>query len=141
MKKLIFILFSVCIFNAVAQSTSPRFGTASNKDNTFRTLTNKLVTVTDASGADSVTLAPNGYNNIVVVNALDSLTFKSPTVTKCYLGDELTLVINGTSGDKVKFTGTNWVSAGTATLSSGLNAVIRFVFNGSKWIEASRVVQ
>lgn len=141
MKKLIFILFSVCIFNAVAQSTSPRFGTTSNKDNTFRTLTNKLVTVTDAAGADSVTLEPTGFNNVINVSALDSLTFKSPTVTKCYLGDELTMVIVGTSGDKIKFTGTNWVSAGTATLSSGLNAIIRFVFNGAKWVEASRVVQ
>jgi len=60
---------------------------------------------------------------------------------KCFLGDELTLLITGTSGDKVKFTGSNWVSAGTATLSSGLKAVIKFVFDGAKWVEASRVVQ
>lgn len=141
MKKLIFILFTVCIFNAVAQSTSPRFGTTSNKDNTYRTLTNKLVTVTDAAGADSVTLAPNGFNNIINVSALDSLTFKSPTVTKCFLGDKMTLLVTGTSGDKLKFTGSNWVSAGTATLSAGLKAVITFIFDGAKWVEASRVVQ
>lgn len=141
MKKLIFILFSVCIFNAVAQSTSPRFGTTSNKDNTFRTLTNKLVTVTDAAGADTVTLATTGYNNLVKIAALDSLTLGSPTVTKCFLGDKMTLLVTGTSGDKLKFTGSNWVSAGTATLSSGLKAVITFIFDGAKWVESSRVVQ
>lgn len=141
MKKLIFILFSVCIFNAVAQSTSPRFGTASNKDNTYRTLTNKLVTVTDAAGADTVTIATTGYNNLVKIAALDSLTLGSPTVTKCYLGDQMTLLVTGTSGDKLKFTGSNWVSAGTATLSSGLKAVITFIFDGAKWVESSRVVQ
>lgn len=141
MKKLIFILFSVCIFNAVAQSTSPRFGTVSNKDNTFRTLTNKLVTVTDAAGADTVTLATTGYNTLVKIAALDSLTLGSPTVTKCFLGDQMTLLVTGTSGDKLKFTGSNWVSAGTATLSSGLKAVITFIFDGAKWVESGRVVQ
>ena len=141
MKKVLFILSIIFATNAIAQSTSPRFGTTKNKDNTFRTLTNKLVSVTDVDGADSVTLSPSGYNNLINVSALDSLTFKSPTVTNCYLGDELTMVIVGTSGDKIKFTGTTWVSAGTATLSSGLNAVIRFVFNGNEWVEASRVVQ
>lgn len=141
MKKLIFILFSVCIFNAVAQSTSPRFGTVSNKDNTFRTLTNKLVTVTDAAGADTVTLATTGYNNLIKIAALDSLTLGSPTVTKCFLGDQMTLLVTGTSGDKLKFTGSNWVSAGTATLSSGLKAVITFIFDGAKWVESGRVVQ
>jgi hypothetical protein len=99
------------------------------------------VSVTDAAGADSVTLAPNGFNNIINVSALDSLTFKSPTVTKCFLGDKMTLLVTGTSGDKVKFTGSNWVSAGTATLSAGLKAVIEFIFDGAKWVESSRVVQ
>ena len=141
MKKLIFILFSACIFNAVAQSTSPRFGTTSNKDNTFRTLTNKLVTVTDAAGADTVTLATTGYNNLIKIAALDSLTLGSPTVTKCFLGDQMTLLVTGTSGDKLKFTGPNWISAGTATLSSGLKAVITFIFDGAKWVESGRVVQ
>jgi hypothetical protein len=74
------------------------------------------------------------------VAALDSLTFKSPTVTNSYYGDQITLQITGTSGDLIKFTGTNWVSAGTATLSSGLNAIITFRFNGTKWVEQSRVV-
>lgn len=141
MKNLIALFAFIFTISAVnAQSTSPRFGTAKNTDNTGRVLTFKLVSVTDAAGADSVTIAPNAWETIYKVAALDSLTFKSPTVTNSYYGDQITLQITGTSGDLIKFTGTNWVSAGTATLSSGLNAIITFRFNGTKWVEQSRVV-
>lgn len=143
MKKL-FALVIVCaafVASATAQSTSPRFGTAKNQDNTGRALNYKLITVTDAAGADSATLVTNAWETVVKVAALDSITFKSPVVTNAYYGDNLVLIISGTSGDLVKFTGSNWASAGTATLSSGAVAIIRFRFNGTKWVEESRVVQ
>lgn len=123
-----------------AQSTSPRFGTAKNTDNTGRVLTYKLVSVTDAAGADTVILRPNAWETIYKVAALDSLTLGQPVLTNAYYGDAIILQITGTSGDLIKFTGSNWVSAGTATLSSGLNAIITFRFNGTKWVEQSRVV-
>jgi hypothetical protein len=53
----------------------------------------------------------------------------------------MVLLVSGTSGDKLKFTGANWLSAGVATLSSGAVAVIEFVFNGAKWQEKTRTVQ
>lgn len=141
MKNLILAFLAVFAFGSIqAQSTSPRFGTTKSTDNTGRVLTFKLVSVTDAAGADSVTIAPNAWETIYKVAALDSITFKSPTVTNSYYGDQITIQVTGTSGDLVKFTGTNWVSAGTATLSTGLNAIITFRFNGSKWVEQSRVV-
>lgn len=141
MKKILFVLFTICTLAAVAQSTSPRFGTTAGRDNTFRTLTCKLTALTDAAGADSATLSTSAYNTLVTIAVLDSFALKSPTVTKAFLGDQLTIIATGTSGDMLKFTGTNWVSAGTATLSSGLKAVVRFIFDGAKWVEASRVVQ
>lgn len=142
MKKIFAFVFALACFSVVnAQSTSPRFGTLKNQDNTGRVLTYKLVSVTDAAGADSVTIAPNAWETIYKVAALDSITFKSPTVTNCYYGDIVTLIVTGTSGDLVKFTGSNWISQGTATLSSGLKAIIRFRFDGAKWVEESRVVQ
>lgn len=142
MKNIFALFIALVAFTAVnAQSTSPRFGTTKNSDNTGRVLTYKLVSVTDAAGADSVTIAPNAWETIYKVAALDSITFKSPVVTNSYYGDQVTLQITGTSGDLIKFTGSNWVSTGTATLSSGLNAIITFRFNGTKWVEQSRVVQ
>ena len=143
MKKLfsLLVIFAITLTAVNAQSTSPRYGTAKNQDNTGRLLTYALVNVTDADGADSVTIAPNAWETIYKVAATDSLTFKSPTVSRSYYGDIVTLFITGTSGDKIKFTGSNWISQGTATLSSGLKAIIRFRFDGAKWVEESRVVQ
>jgi hypothetical protein len=141
MKNILLVLSVLFATVAFSQSTSPRWGTTAGRDNSYRGLQLKKITVTDEAGADSTTLAPSAYNTLVAVAVLDSFTFKSPTVTKCSQGDEMTLLCTGTSGDKVKFTGTNWVSTGTATLSSGLKAIIRFIFDGAKWVEASRVVQ
>lgn len=144
MKKFLFALFAFTLAFAIgadAQSTSPRFGTTKNSDNTGRVLTYKLVTVTDAAGADSVTIAPNAWETIYKIAALDSLVLKSPNVKTSYYGDQITLIVTGTSGDTVGFTGTNWVSAGTITLSSGLKAIVTFRFDGAKYVEQSRVVQ
>ena len=141
MKQLFFILLAAITFGSFAQSTTPRFGTTAGRDITYRPLTLKLQSLTDAAGADSTTITTSAYSTLVKIAVLDSFTLKSPTVTKAFLGDEMTILAAGSSGDLLKFTGTNWVSAGTATLSSGATAVIKFIFNGAKWVEASRVVQ
>ena len=142
MKKLLIVLFAICFTVAAnAQSTSPRFGTTKSQDNTGRVLNYKLVSVTDAAGADSVVSKASAWETVYKVATTDSITFKQPVVTDCYYGDQITIMAAGASGTKVKFTGSNWVSAGTATLSSGLNAIITFRFNGTKWVEQSRVVQ
>jgi len=133
--------FSLFSLSVVAQSTTPRFGLTPNSDQSSRVLNNNMVTVTDTTGADSTVLSIHAYNSLVKVALLDSFTLKSPTVSGCYFGDKLTLVCTGTSGDKLKFTGSNWVSTGTATLSSGLKAIISFIFDGAKWVESARVVQ
>jgi hypothetical protein len=135
------IAISAFAFAASAQSTAPRFGTTKNKDNTYRTLTNGYTAITDAAAADSVTITPNKHNNIYRITMTDSLYMASPVITSSYAGDRITLVISGASGTKLKFAGTNFQSAGTATLSSGLYAVISFIFSGTKWVESARVVQ
>lgn len=148
MKKILFFIMlltvglTVATFESDAQSTSPRFGTATNRDNTYRGMTLGYQAITEAAGTDSSTLAPTKFMNYVYVTlAADSLYFKSPTITSCYRGDQLQIIASGASGTKLKFAGTNWQSAGTATLSSGLFAVINFVFSGAKWVEVSRTVQ
>ncbi len=142
MKKLfalIAFVFAVAVVNA--QSTSPRFGTAKNQDNTGRVLTYTYNTWTDAQGADSTAITPNAYQSYYRVALVDSFTVKNPVVTRSYAGDRITIIASGASGKFLKFTGSNWISGGTATLSSGGRAVISFVFDGAKWVEAGRVVQ
>ena len=125
-----------------AQSTSPRFGTLKNQDNTGRVLTYKLISVTDAAGADTTIIKANAFTTLVKVASVDSVMFGQPVVTSCAYGDKLEIIATATTGTpKLKFTGDKWKSAGTATMSTGLRAVINFVFDGSKWVEYSRVVQ
>lgn len=141
MKKLLFILLVAMSFTASAQYTSPRFGTVPGEDNTGRTLTYGFRKINDAAGADSTTIFTNVYSSVLQVAMVDSFTFKSPNVKQSYATDRLTIVATGASGNKVKFTGSNWIAAGTATLSTGGRAVINFIFDGAKWVEAGRVVQ
>lgn len=143
MKKILSIIFLLSLsFAMFAQSTSPRFGTLKNQDNTGRALNYKLVSVTDATGVDSVVLKPNAYTTIYNVTLKDSLTFKQPTVTNCYLGDKVEIILTAPSGTPfLKFYGTNWKTAGKATLSTGLKGIINLVFDGAKWVEEGRYIQ
>ncbi|CAB4136040.1 hypothetical protein UFOVP579_12 [uncultured Caudovirales phage] len=142
MKNLIVLLIALVSFTltTTAQSTTPRWGNGVSSDNTGRALNWKYQTVTDATGADSTTLAPSAYQTVVRVAVIDSFYFKSPVVTKSYAGDNLMIVASGASGKKVKFAGTNFISAGTATISTNGRAVICFIFDGAVWVEKSRVV-
>jgi len=124
-----------------AQHTTPRFGTVPGDDNTGRVLTYKYISSTDGSGADSLYLIPSAYKTIIRVALTDSFTLKNPSVIKSYTGDNIVIVASGGSGKKLKFTGANWLSTGTATLSSVGRAVITFIFDGAKWVEVDRTVQ
>lgn len=125
-----------------AQSTAPRWGTSLKNDNTFRTLTNRYISVVDGAAADSVAIFPQDFQTIYRITLSDSLCLKQPTVTSSFAGDRIMLIASASSGTpKLKFSGSNWITAGTATLSSGLRAVIVLVFDGAKWVEVSRVVQ
>lgn len=148
MKKIIFgllLMASVFVTNTTeAQSTSPRFGTRAAEDNTYRKMTLGYTSITDAAAFDSLRIAPTRFNNIYRVALTDSFRFGFPTVTRCFAGDELTIIASGASGNKVTFTttaGTTWRTAGTATLSTNARAVLKFIFDGAVWVEVSRVVQ
>jgi hypothetical protein len=143
MKKLFAIIFLLSISLAMfAQSTSPKFGTLKNQDNTGRILNYKLVALTDATGNDSIAVKPNAYTTIYKIAMKDSLTLKAPVVTYCNLGDKIEIILTSTTGTPfLKFYGTNWVTAGKATMSSGLRGVINLVFDGAKWVEENRYIQ
>lgn len=140
MKKFILLFVSIVLALGVsAQSTSPRFGTAKNQDNTARVLTYAVATAIDAVGRDSVVIKTTAFQTYYKVACVDSLVFKQPTITNAYYGDRLTIVLTSTTGTpKVGFSGTYWKSSGTATLSTGLRGVIEFVFDGAYWVESNR---
>ena len=143
MKKLFGLLAIMFAFilSVSAQSTTPRFGITPSGDNTGRVLNYKIATLTDAAGADSLTVSTNAYETIYKVALTDSLVLEQPAITQAYYGDVLIMVFTSTTGTpKVDFYGTYWKSSGTATLSTGLRGVVTFIFDGAYWVESSRSI-
>jgi hypothetical protein len=129
-------------FGVSAQSTAPRFGTAKNQDNTARVLTYAYITGIDATGPDTLKTVPAAFHTYYRLSTVaDSTGINITSTVQSYAGDLITVVASGSSGGFVKFIGSNWLSTGKATLSTTGRAVINFVFDGSKWVEASRQVQ
>ncbi len=147
MKKIIlfsaFIAFAVSAF---AQSTSPRFGTTKNRDNTGRVLTYATVTTADEAGNDTIAFTPNAWETIVrpSANLTDSVNIKA-TLTNCYLGDYLTVIVTkGTTNGAVRFPSAYFITSTSTqrvTITANKTAVIKFQFNGVKFIEIARLVQ
>lgn len=124
-----------------AQSTSPRWGTGPNNDNTGRALTYAYSSIVDATGADSAFVYPNAYSSTIRVTLTDSIYLNFSNIKKSFASDHVIIVASGASGTKVKFSTANVISTGTATLSAGGRAVIKFIFDGVKWVEDDRAVQ
>lgn len=128
-------------------ATQPRWGgSGANVDNTGRVLTYKYLTVTDATGADSVRLNPQSYQTIVKYTAVDSLAFVALAGNgRAAIGDQLTFLVTNSAGagHKVKFVGAFWAvgSGGDITLTASKKATIKWVFDGFVWVEQSRTVQ
>lgn len=139
-------LFAVCVN---AQTTTPRTGTGTNNDNTFRAMTIKYKAVADTAGNDTVKLNLNAFKSLIPVALTDSVSINFTPVTNCYLGDQVQLLITNTSGaGKVKFVGSNYEVASDSTyggatiaVASSKRAQIVFTFDGVKWVETSRITQ
>ena len=152
MKNILFViavLFSIAIS---AQSTTPRTGVSpyTNLDNTGRALNYHFVMVKqDAAGLDTVKLYPQAYKAIIEIDSLlDSVTVNVVVNTSSYNGDILEFHVNNTStGKALKFAGAYLKPSALATvgvpgtlyLTASKPAIIVFTFNGSVWVETSRV--
>jgi hypothetical protein len=119
-----------------AQSTTPRFGTAANQDNTGRALNYKLITT---AATATYTIAPNAYETVVRPTTITSVTQFNATVTNAKLGDNLTCFFFGTpKGSTVTFNTNFLVSASTIVVDSAQTSVVQFRFNGAKFQETGR---
>lgn len=128
-----------------AQSTSPRWSTTKNGDNTGRTLTYKKITFTDAAGVDTLKVNPGAGETFISGTINDSLVLSISPITSSYYGDKINCLFTNSSGSghKVEFITTN-VELGTSgkiTLTASKRANVVFIFDGVKWIELSRTVQ
>ena len=143
MKNIFLLLCLLCVGLVSAQSNSPRFGTTKTQDNTGRVLTYGYVTATDATGFDSIKVAPKNYETIYNLTiSTDSLRFGSPVLTQCYTGDIIKIIVSsGSTGKKLTFKSPNIVSQGTITSTTKGKAVLALIFDGAKWVELYRLAQ
>lgn len=154
MKNLV-LLFLLAFTFTVSAQTSPRFGTTKNTDNTGRGLTYAVVTTTDVTAAtiDTIVLSPNAYETLVcmktgtvMTNLSDSVVYKFSSTTGNYrLGDKVTIMLSkGTGAGNVKFGGSKYIlstAVNYVALAANKSVIMVFVWNGTKWIERSKVVQ
>lgn len=159
MKKFIFGLIAILAISfASAQSTSttsPRFSTESRGDNTGRVLTYAVISTTDLAQAtlDTLTIRPTAYQTLVCMkvgtamqNLSDSVCYKFSSANTNYrLGDQVTFMISkGTGAGKIKFGGSQYIlstASAAVAIAANKTLIMRFVWNGSKWVEASRMIQ
>lgn len=136
MKKFLAIValfLTVAVSNA--QSTSPRFGTTPNKDNTGRVITYGF---TAPSQSTTVHYTPNKGVNVLSIQSLTLSPTVNFTVTSSYAGDMVYALIGATSASRtVTFAG-GVKSAGTFTLGSGKVGSATFIFNGTNYVEVGR---
>ena len=91
-------------------------------------------------------IVPKHYHTEISIPSLtDSTNIRVSNTANSYYGDELCVrIINTSTGTKVKFIGGTFeFGSGTSvmTLTASKRANIKFVFDGTKWVEVSRLVQ
>jgi hypothetical protein len=135
MKKLFASIFLIVLcFGAIGQSTTPRFGTAANQDNTGRMLTwgykSKAYQAVD-------TIKSRVYDYTYKVGTLTGALTLKAVVTGNYLGDRLNILFTDDGSGRVITFSTGFSSGGTLTMQASSKATVYFVFNGVGWYQLS----
>ncbi|MFL5807935.1 MAG: hypothetical protein ACJ749_00360 [Flavisolibacter sp.] len=122
----------------MAASTTPRFGTAAGDDNTGRVITHDFKRPAYAA---TVNLKPNASKTFAFFATLTGAITINVDTSRAFAGDELIIVLasDGTSRTATLGTGTKTTS-GTIAPAISKKASIRFVFDGTDWVEFSRGV-
>jgi hypothetical protein len=141
MKKIILIAISILTVSiCVAQPSLPRFGVRPNEDNTGRVLKYEYRT---PAASTNMTVSPNAYKSVI---SFTNLTV-SPTMTVSAVNgkicDELIVIIGGVASQSITFVGavTTTGASNVLTALAAKRAVIRFIFDGTRWLELSRAIQ
>lgn len=134
MKKILFISLLAFSLSASAQIATPRFGTATNQDNTGRKLTYGYQAPAFAS---SYAIVCNKYETIVKMGQLTAAQTLTATVTNCYMGDKLEIIFNSDASSHIVTYSTGFVTAATKSIQANETVVEKFVFNGTGWVRVT----
>ena len=148
MKSIILIITMICLGVATySQHTVNRFNDKNNDRIPYMNMKLTYTSVTDKTGNDSINIAPLQFDNYFGVTMTDSITFGKPTNTNSWVGDVITIVAKGSSGNIVKFNGYKFKASPSATTKTDTSGnqrftlstkgyfVIKFVFDGTYWVQ------
>lgn len=127
----------------------PLFGTATNQDNTGRSLTYGAFTINDTVGSDTILIVPSNYDKYYTINIQDSAFICIKSTGSSFTYSHLHFIINAGAGSAraVNFIGysglaTQWLPTTTGTsrfaLTASHTAQIEFVCTGTAFAECYR---
>ncbi len=135
MKNLFLLIFSVALsFGAMAQSTTPRFGTKPSDDNTGRVLTYKYLTPAYAA---SIAINPSAYSTTVKFGTLTGALTLTSVVASSFATDNLKLIFLADGTNRVVTFSTGFSSGGNVTVNAGTTMTVNFTFDGVGWVQNS----
>ena len=137
MKK-IFAILILCVFAIAvnAQIATPRFGTLKNQDNTGRVLNYAVDAKTYSS---TVSITPNAYETFVNVATLTGDATVSATTTVTHKYDQLNILLVADTSTRTVTLGNGFAkNLGTFAVNPSTKAWLKFIFDGTAWIELSR---
>ena len=114
-----------------------RFGISKNEDNTGRVLTYNFVKPAFAStisvnlNASKTFVEPAQLTGAVTINAVTANTQEY---------DECQFIFSADATNRVVTFGTNFKTSGTVTVTASKYATVKFVFEGTYWVEVSRTI-
>ena len=137
MKKYIALL-SLCLLTmfASAQSTTPRYGTTPNSDNTGRVLTYKYQA---KAYADTIKITPSAWlTNVKAAQLTGNAIVIVQSTAYSYYGDQIVFTFTADGSARTLTFVTNMIASATLVVDSAQSATISFMFNGTKFIETAR---
>lgn len=114
-----------------------RFGITKNEDNTGRVLTNDyrkpayIATLSVNLNASKTFVEPAQLTGAMTVNAV---------VTNTQEYDEVQFIFSADATNRIVTFGTNFKTSGTLTVVASKYGTVKFVFDGTYWIEVARVL-
>ena len=78
--------------------------------------------------------------NLYVIGQLTGALTINATVTGLYIGDKIRILLSSDASARVVTFGTNFLSAGTMSVTGTKTGFIDFMFNGTNLQEMGRVV-
>lgn len=122
-------------------STSARFSSAVNADNTDRIRTNEYLA---PAYATPLAVTPTKSYTLVKPGALTgALTITAgvgSSTTPPYVGDRLEFLFSASGADRIVTFSTGFSTAGTLTVVSAKKGSASFVFDGATWVEVGRAL-